>query len=79
MVTHKGPSAEAGHYIGWVRKDDGFVPSGEEEWYKFDGKPTHDASVADSEDDKVSVVAADKIQAMDGGGEDSVAYILLYR
>jgi len=30
-------------------------------------------------DDKVSVVTADKIQAMDGGGEDSVAYILLYR
>lgn len=30
-------------------------------------------------DDKVSVVTADKIVSMDGGGEDSVAYILLYR
>lgn len=38
MVTHKGPSAEAGHYIGWVRKDGDFAPSGEEEWYKFDGE-----------------------------------------
>lgn len=38
----------------------------DEEWYKFD-------------DDKVSVVGRDKIQALDGGGEDSVAYILLYR
>ncbi|WVR04392.1 hypothetical protein IAU60_001394 [Kwoniella sp. DSM 27419] len=56
-----------GHYIGWTRKEDqGMVPSGEEEWYKYD-------------DDKVSVVKADKILSMDGGGEDSVAYILLYR
>lgn len=27
----------------------------------------------------MSVVPATKIQSMDGGGEDSVAYILLYR
>ncbi|KLT39995.1 cysteine proteinase [Cutaneotrichosporon oleaginosum] len=66
MVTHKGASADAGHYIGWARKEGGFAPSGEEEWYKFD-------------DDKVSGVTADKITSMDGGGEDSVAYILLYR
>ncbi|BEI82925.1 hypothetical protein CcaverHIS002_0307930 [Cutaneotrichosporon cavernicola] len=66
MVTHKGASADSGHYIGWARKEGGFVPSGEEEWYKFD-------------DDKVSEVTADKITSMDGGGEDSVAYILLYR
>ena len=31
------------------------------------------------DDDKVSVVSHDKIVALDGGGEDSVAYILLYR
>jgi hypothetical protein len=30
-------------------------------------------------DDKVSTVKKDKIQALAGGGEDSVAYILLYR
>lgn len=30
-------------------------------------------------DDKVSEVTADKVTSMDGGGEDSVAYILLYR
>ncbi|WWC67636.1 uncharacterized protein I206_101546 [Kwoniella pini CBS 10737] len=67
MVTHKGASADSGHYIGWTRKESD-VPqaSGEEEWFKFD-------------DDKVSVVTADKILNMDGGGEDSVAYILLYR
>lgn len=39
---------------------------GEEDWQKFD-------------DDKVSIVSKDKILQLDGGGEDSVAYILLYR
>ncbi|GHJ89851.1 hypothetical protein NliqN6_6253 [Naganishia liquefaciens] len=67
IVTHKGPSADSGHYIAWTRQEgsDNVVP-GEEDWYKFD-------------DDKVSTVKKDKIQALAGGGEDSVAYILLYR
>ena len=45
---------------------DGLPAEGEEEWLKFD-------------DDKVSVVKRDKILALEGGGEDSVAYVLLYR
>ncbi|KAJ9092675.1 hypothetical protein QFC21_006740 [Naganishia friedmannii] len=57
----------SGHYIAWARQEarDDVIP-GEEDWYKFD-------------DDKVSVVKKDKIQALAGGGEDSVAYIMLYR
>ncbi|CAE6449418.1 unnamed protein product [Rhizoctonia solani] len=72
IVTHKGASADGGHYIGWVRKSaletlDESAPEGDkEEWYKFD-------------DDKVSVVTREKISTLDGGGEDSTAYILLYR
>ncbi|EST05854.1 Ubiquitin domain protein [Kalmanozyma brasiliensis GHG001] len=86
VVTHKGAAADAGHYISWVRRDleeetehalAGSPAKGknkekldkteaDEEWYKFD-------------DDKVSLVGRDKITALDGGGEDSVAYILLYR
>lgn len=77
IVTHKGASAEGGHYIGWARKDaiDISVSNPKngmnyddprDEWYKFD-------------DDKVSVVKQEKIQSLDGGGEDSTAYILLYR
>ncbi|KAN0065417.1 deubiquitinating enzyme [Thecaphora frezii] len=82
IVTHKGAAADAGHYISWVRKDDDDAAARQdganggtaklertekdEEWYKFD-------------DDKVSVVPRDKIRSLDGGGEDSVAYILLYR
>jgi ubiquitin carboxyl-terminal hydrolase 14 len=75
IVTHKGASADGGHYIGWVRKatldpmgaQDENAPEGDkEEWYKFD-------------DDKVSIVTREKIATLDGGGEDSTAYILLYR
>ncbi|KAF8308379.1 cysteine proteinase [Clavulina sp. PMI_390] len=77
IVTHKGASADGGHYIGWVKKDaiDATLAKATsqpnyddpgDEWYKFD-------------DDKVSVVKQDKIATLDGGGEDSTAYILLYR
>jgi hypothetical protein len=31
------------------------------------------------DDEKVSIVHKDKILGLDGGGEDSIAYILLYR
>ncbi|KAL9932478.1 hypothetical protein V8E36_008595 [Tilletia maclaganii] len=78
IVTHKGPAADAGHYMSWIRKDDGVMNEAGAavqvdldkpityEWYKFD-------------DDKVTVVPQEKILTLDGGGEDSVAYILLYR
>ncbi|KAB5595074.1 Ubiquitin carboxyl-terminal hydrolase [Ceratobasidium theobromae] len=72
IVTHKGASADGGHYIGWVRKSaleelDESAPEGDkEEWYKFD-------------DDKVTIVIREKISTLDGGGEDSTAYLLLYR
>jgi len=67
IVTHKGASADSGHYMGYVR-----CPASEEDkeddegWYKFD-------------DEKVSPVRREQITALEGGGEDSVAYILLYR
>ncbi|KAG9310870.1 hypothetical protein JVU11DRAFT_8725 [Chiua virens] len=85
IVTHKGAQADAGHYIGFVKKSvsHGSKPavtaasgqtssSGEqfdeddEDWYKFD-------------DDKVSIFPKEKLSTIDGGGEDSAAYLLLYR
>ena len=39
---------------------------GDEDWYKFD-------------DDKVSVFPKEKLSTLDGGGEDSSAYVLLYK
>jgi len=68
IVTHKGSTADSGHYIGWTRKDEpaSHAAAGNEDWLKFD-------------DDKVSTVPSSKISDLEGGGEDSVAYLLLYR
>jgi ubiquitin carboxyl-terminal hydrolase 14 len=90
MVTHKGASADSGHYIGFARAD--VVNSGSEanfdedhdQWIKFDddkvrkrGKKV-DVCVADPIP-QVSMMTADKVGQLDGGGEESAAYILLYR
>ncbi|KAF7297278.1 Ubiquitin carboxyl-terminal hydrolase [Mycena indigotica] len=72
IVTHKGAAADAGHYIGYVKKSVFHAPvlgeetEGDEDWYKFD-------------DDKVSLFPANKLATLDGGGEDSSAYVLLYK
>ncbi|EKM76662.1 hypothetical protein AGABI1DRAFT_44583 [Agaricus bisporus var. burnettii JB137-S8] len=86
IVTHKGAAADAGHYIAFVKKSvfhpvKGMASSSDaataaaaavgmddddDDWYKFD-------------DDKVSVFPAEKLATLDGGGEDSSAYVLLYR
>ncbi|KAF8578878.1 cysteine proteinase [Ramaria rubella] len=71
IVTHKGASADSGHYIGFVKKDAfhpprSFLEEGDEDWYQFD-------------DERVSVVTQDKVATLDGGGESASAYILLYR
>jgi ubiquitin carboxyl-terminal hydrolase 14 len=78
-VTHKGAAADAGHYMAYVKKSAfhpisrssdskelGALPDDDEDWYKFD-------------DDKVSVFPKEKIATLDGGGEDSSAYVLLYK
>ena len=70
-MTHKGAAADAGHYIGFVKKSvfhgakapsaDGVAPptaafdEDDEDWYKFD-------------DDKVSVFPKEKLATLDGGG-----------
>ncbi|KAG8838308.1 deubiquitinating enzyme [Serendipita sp. 400] len=74
MITHKGASADSGHYIAFARADvldsrDELNPDYDrdmDQWVRFD-------------DDKVSPIPAEKVAALDGGGEDSAAYILLYR
>ncbi|TNY17430.1 hypothetical protein DMC30DRAFT_419798 [Rhodotorula diobovata] len=71
IVSHKGASADGGHYVGWCAapppEDGAFdFDADKQEWYKFD-------------DEKVSLVSRDKILALEGGGEDHSAYILLYR
>ncbi|KAJ8508985.1 hypothetical protein ONZ45_g8805 [Pleurotus djamor] len=71
IVTHKGAAADAGHYMGFVRKSALQPPSiddvdDNDDWYKFD-------------DDKVSIFPKEKLVTLEGGGEDSSAYVLLYK
>ncbi|KAF7369836.1 Ubiquitin carboxyl-terminal hydrolase [Mycena venus] len=62
IVTHKGAAADAGHYIGFVKKSVFHPPTlgeeqeSDEDWYKFD-------------DDKVSIFPKEKLATLDGGGE----------
>ncbi|TFY80689.1 hypothetical protein EWM64_g3328 [Hericium alpestre] len=91
IITHKGAAADSGHYMAYVKKsvfknqgikgapapstagtssqpaeevEDWFKE--DEDWYKFD-------------DDKVTEFPVEKLATLDGGGEDSSAYVLLYR
>ncbi|KAI0726971.1 cysteine proteinase [Fomitopsis betulina] len=68
IVTHKGAAADSGHYMGFVKKAaiQADVPAEDDDWYKFD-------------DDKVSLFPKERLATLDGGGEDSSAYVLLYK
>ncbi|KAK4102788.1 cysteine proteinase [Parathielavia hyrcaniae] len=72
IVTHQGASADSGHYTAYVKKTGPKDPVtgkiGEEDgkWWWFN-------------DDKVSEVTSDKIDALAGGGESHSALILLYK
>ncbi|KAI0384544.1 cysteine proteinase [Hypomontagnella monticulosa] len=72
VVTHQGASADSGHYTAYVKKSapvdakTGKRKDEDGKWWWFN-------------DDKVSEVTADKIEALAGGGESHSALILLYR
>lgn len=72
VVTHQGASADSGHYTAYVKKtglkDPVTGKVGEEDgnWWWFN-------------DDKVTEVTSDKIDALAGGGESHSALILLYK
>ncbi|KAL2758350.1 hypothetical protein ACRALDRAFT_2040559 [Sodiomyces alcalophilus JCM 7366] len=72
VVTHQGSSADSGHYTAYIKKEGSVDPKtgkkGEEDgnWWWFN-------------DDKVSEVTPDKIDALCGGGETHSALILLYK
>lgn len=57
--------AEASSATG-SRKPIPAIEEDDEDWYKFD-------------DDKVSIFPKEKIPTLEGGGEDSSAYVLLYK
>lgn len=63
MVTHKGRSADGGHYIGWAKKPG--APEGEE-WVCFD-------------DDQVDPCGLHNILDLNGGGDRDMAYLCFYK
>jgi len=67
-VTHKGRSADGGHYVGWVRENIDATPGSPaaDKWLKFD-------------DDVVSPANSQEILDLCGGGDWHMAYILFYR
>lgn len=72
VVTHQGASADSGHYTAYVKKSAPVDPKtgvkGEEDgkWWWFN-------------DEKVTEVTSDKVDALAGGGEYHSALILLYK
>ena len=66
IISHNGLDADGGHYISWVRSDVFNDQNDKHDWFKFD-------------DDKVTKVNEDVINRLEGGGEDSVGYLLLYK
>lgn len=72
VVTHQGASADSGHYTAYVKKTAPVDPKtgikGEEDgnWWWFN-------------DDKVTEVTVDKVEALSGGGESHSALVLLYK
>ncbi|SCZ99769.1 BZ3501_MvSof-1269-A2-R1_Chr12-2g03471 [Microbotryum saponariae] len=85
IVSHKGASADGGHYVGWTRAD--AMDRSKNPDHKGKGKEVDVADVEDPDkvewykfdDEKVTTVKREKITLLEGGGEDHCAYILIYR
>ncbi|KAI1300480.1 ubiquitin carboxyl-terminal hydrolase-like protein [Xylaria venustula] len=72
VVTHQGASADSGHYTAYVKKTAPVDP-------KTGKRKEEDGKWWWFNDDKVSEVTSDKIEALAGGGESHSALILLYK
>ncbi|KAL7808101.1 ubiquitin carboxyl-terminal hydrolase 14 [Trichoderma aethiopicum] len=72
VVTHQGASADSGHYTAYVKKTASVDP-------KTGKKEKEDGNWWWFNDDKVTEVTVDKVEALAGGGESHSALILLYK
>ncbi|KAJ2994011.1 hypothetical protein NUW58_g1668 [Xylaria curta] len=72
VVTHQGASADSGHYTAYVKKTAPIDP-------KTGKRKEEDGKWWWFNDDKVSEVTSDKIEALAGGGESHSALVLLYK
>lgn len=63
VVTHKGRSADGGHYMGWVKAED---TGSDDDWFVFD-------------DDEVSRCKIEDVLKLKGGGDWHMSYLNFYR
>jgi ubiquitin carboxyl-terminal hydrolase 14 len=68
VVTHKGRSADGGHYMGWVKAASHKVDKEDldEDWFVFN-------------DDEVSPCKTEDILKLQGGGDYDMSYLNFYR
>jgi len=69
LISHKGRSADSGHYVSWVHKSGGsllFPFATADMWTEFD-------------DDNVKEVKIDDVLRLNGGGDWHMSYYLIYR
>jgi ubiquitin carboxyl-terminal hydrolase 14 len=65
LVTHKGRSADSGHYIGWARQSSDSTKSSDF-WWCYN-------------DEKVSEVHTEDVLKLSGGGDRDMAYLVFYK
>jgi len=63
VVTHKGRSADGGHYMGWVKAEG---TESDDDWFVFD-------------DDEVSPCKTEDVLKLKGGGDWHMSYLNFYR
>merc|ERR1712071_284241 len=86
VVTHKGRNADGGHYMGWVRMDDGVQDSKDEKKKddneeKKEGEPESELSKQTwfvFDDDEVSPCTGEEVMKLKGGGDYHMSYLNFY-
>ena len=63
VLTHKGRSADSGHYVAWARDE---TDQAKKRWLQYD-------------DDDVIERTGEEVLALSGGGDWHMAYLLLYK
>lgn len=76
LVTHKGRSADGGHYIGWTRTDEKW-DSGDHEKKKKKGAVDDKWICFDDAD--VEACPSSHVKNLNGGGDLDMAYLVFYR
>ena len=88
VLTHKGRSADSGHYVSWARLPEGGGAGPDAVAAAAAGAPAPKKAKAGSangatwiqyDDDTLSPRTPEEVLALSGGGDWHMAYLLLYR